>query len=57
MDLHPDIPTAAAHVRTMYDLGVTYSIAPVPIGTTVPRRRTVLGSKVSGRMFSSPPRA
>ncbi len=24
MDLHPDIPTAAAHVRRMYDIGVTY---------------------------------
>jgi predicted aldo/keto reductase-like oxidoreductase len=24
MDLHPDIKTAAAHVRTAYDLGVTY---------------------------------
>lgn len=24
MDLHPDIQTAAAHVRTVYDLGVTY---------------------------------
>jgi uncharacterized protein len=24
MDLHPDIQTAAAHVRRMYDLGVTY---------------------------------
>jgi aryl-alcohol dehydrogenase-like predicted oxidoreductase len=24
MDLHPDIPTAAAHVRAMYELGVTY---------------------------------
>jgi predicted aldo/keto reductase-like oxidoreductase len=24
MDLHPDVQTAAAHVRTVYDLGVTY---------------------------------
>src|SRR5437870_4181560 len=24
MDLHPDIQTAAAHVRTVYELGVTY---------------------------------
>ena len=24
MDLHPDVPTAAAHVRRVYDLGVTY---------------------------------
>jgi len=24
MDLHPDIPAAAAHVRRMYELGVTY---------------------------------
>ncbi|MBI1759918.1 MAG: aldo/keto reductase [Acidobacteria bacterium] len=24
MDLHPDIPTAAAHVRKMYEIGVTY---------------------------------
>jgi aryl-alcohol dehydrogenase-like predicted oxidoreductase len=24
MDLHPDIPAAAAHVRRMYDLGITY---------------------------------
>lgn len=24
MDLHPDIPTAAAHVRRMYEIGVTY---------------------------------
>jgi len=24
MDLHPDVPTAAAHVRRMYDLGITY---------------------------------
>lgn len=24
MDLHPDIPAAAAHVRRMYDLGLTY---------------------------------
>ena len=24
MDLHPDIPTAAAHVRKMYELGITY---------------------------------
>ena len=24
MDLHPDIPTAAAHVRRVYDLGITY---------------------------------
>lgn len=24
MDLHPDVRTAAAHVRTVYDLGVTY---------------------------------
>jgi aryl-alcohol dehydrogenase-like predicted oxidoreductase len=24
MDLHPDVPSAAAHVRRMYDLGVTY---------------------------------
>jgi uncharacterized protein len=24
MDLHPDIPAAAAHVRRVYDLGVTY---------------------------------
>jgi predicted oxidoreductase len=24
MDLHPDIQTAAAHVRRVYDLGVTY---------------------------------
>jgi predicted aldo/keto reductase-like oxidoreductase len=24
MDLHPDVATAAAHVRTVYDLGVTY---------------------------------
>jgi predicted aldo/keto reductase-like oxidoreductase len=24
MDLHPDVPTAAAHVRAVYDLGVTY---------------------------------
>ena len=24
MDLHPDIQTAAAHVRKVYDLGVTY---------------------------------
>jgi aryl-alcohol dehydrogenase-like predicted oxidoreductase len=24
MDLHPDIQTAAAHVRSMYDLGVTF---------------------------------
>jgi aryl-alcohol dehydrogenase-like predicted oxidoreductase len=24
MDLHPDIPTAAAHVRRMYDIGITY---------------------------------
>jgi len=24
MDLHPDIQTAAAHVRLVYDLGVTY---------------------------------
>ena len=24
MDLHPDIPTAAAHVRKVYDLGITY---------------------------------
>src|SRR6266581_561867 len=24
MDLHPDIQTAAAHVRRMYDLGITY---------------------------------
>ena len=24
MDLHPDIATAAAHVRKMYDIGVTY---------------------------------
>lgn len=23
MDLHPDIPTAAAHVRKMYDIGIT----------------------------------
>jgi len=24
MDLHPDVQTAAAHVRPMYDLGITY---------------------------------
>ncbi len=24
MDLHPDIPSAAAHVRRMYDIGVSY---------------------------------
>ena len=24
MDLHPDIPAAAAHVRRVYELGVTY---------------------------------
>ncbi|WP_162179997.1 aldo/keto reductase [Bryobacter aggregatus] len=24
MDLHPDIPAAAAHVRKMYELGITY---------------------------------
>ena len=24
MDLHPDVQTAAAHVRRMYDLGITY---------------------------------
>src|SRR5688572_24566557 len=24
MDLHPDVQTAAAHVRRVYDLGVTY---------------------------------
>ncbi len=24
MDLHPDVPSAAAHVRRVYDLGVTY---------------------------------
>lgn len=24
MDLHPDIPAAAAHVRKMYDIGITY---------------------------------
>ena len=24
MDLHPDIPSAAAHVRCMYELGITY---------------------------------
>lgn len=24
MDLHPDVPAAAAHVRRMYDLGITY---------------------------------
>ena len=24
MDLHPDIQTAAEHVRRVYDLGVTY---------------------------------
>ena len=24
MDLHPDIPTAAAHVRKMVELGITY---------------------------------
>src|ERR1019366_5952002 len=24
MDLHPDIQTAAAHVRRMYDIGITY---------------------------------
>lgn len=24
MDLHPDIPSAAAHVRKMYELGITY---------------------------------
>ena len=24
MDLHPDVPAAAAHVRRVYDLGVTY---------------------------------
>jgi hypothetical protein len=24
MDLHPDVETAAAHVRDVYDLGVTY---------------------------------
>lgn len=24
MDLHPDIPSAAAHVRSVYDLGLTY---------------------------------
>lgn len=24
MDLHPDVATAAAHVRKMYDLGITY---------------------------------
>ena len=24
MDLHPDVQAAAAHVRTVYDLGVTY---------------------------------
>src|SRR5712692_6753828 len=24
MDLHPDFQAAAAHVRTVYDLGVTY---------------------------------
>jgi predicted aldo/keto reductase-like oxidoreductase len=24
MDLHPDVPSAAAHVRSVYDLGVTY---------------------------------
>src|SRR5439155_20650795 len=24
MDLHPDVQTAAAHVRGVYDLGVTY---------------------------------
>ncbi len=24
MDLHPDIPTAAAHVRRMYDIGIRY---------------------------------
>lgn len=24
MDLHPDIPAAAAHVRRMYDIGITY---------------------------------
>jgi len=24
MDLHPDIPAAAAHVRMVYDLGITY---------------------------------
>src|SRR5271157_1575005 len=24
MDLHPDVRTAAAHVRKMYDLGITY---------------------------------
>jgi len=24
MDLHPSIPAAAAHVRTMYELGITY---------------------------------
>jgi aryl-alcohol dehydrogenase-like predicted oxidoreductase len=23
MDLHPDIQTAAAHVRRMYDIGIT----------------------------------
>jgi Aldo/keto reductase family len=24
MDLHPDVSTAAAHVRRMYELGITY---------------------------------
>lgn len=24
MDLHPDVPTAAAHIRKMYELGITY---------------------------------
>jgi len=24
MDIHPDVPTAAAHVRAVYDLGISY---------------------------------
>lgn len=60
MDLHPDIPAAAAHVRRMYDIGVTYfdcarsywggrSEEAYGIGLQGVRKKVFLTTKTMGR--------
>jgi uncharacterized protein len=63
MDLHPDIPTAAAHVRAVYDLGITYfdcaraywegkSEEAYGIGLEGVRKNVFLTTKTMGRSAS-----
>jgi hypothetical protein len=58
MDLHPDVRTAAEHVGTVYDLGVTYFHSAQLRGRTVRRslRRRATG-RPDGRLPHEPTRA